>query len=46
MTRWSEQHRGTGSISGGGVSGGILLSEVGFHFYDASRKKGATVLPD
>ena len=42
VTRWSEQHCSTGGISGGGVGGGILLSEVGFDFYDASREKGAT----
>jgi len=35
VTGRSEQDRGAGSVAGGGVSGGIVLSEIGFDFDDA-----------
>ena len=36
----SEQDRGAGRVAGGGVSGGIVLSEIGFDFDDAGGETG------
>jgi hypothetical protein len=43
ISRRTEQHRGAGGVSGGGVSRGIVLSEVSFYFNDAGRPTGPSI---
>ena len=41
----AEEHEITGRASAGGVSGGIILAEIGFHFHDAGGQQVSLLAP-